>query len=74
MCWCAIRLPFHGTSFQTPAGEFVILLAETYDRIKSLLALSDVHPSDAYAAVDRAFAERWDHPAMDQDHLPSGRT
>ncbi len=55
--------------FQATGAEFVVLPAETYDRIKNLLGLEGFHPSDAYGAVDRAFAEGWDDPTMnDYDH------
>ena len=44
--------------------EYVLVRAEVYERLKGLLN-EDFHPSEAYPAVDRAFAEAWDDPKMD---------
>lgn len=43
---------------------YVLISEELYERMKGLLG-SDFHPSEAYPAVDRAFAEGWDDPKMD---------
>ena len=43
---------------------YVLLSAAVYERLKGLLA-DDGHTSDAYAAIDRAFAEGWNDPRMD---------
>jgi hypothetical protein len=45
-------------------AEYVILSAEVYDRLRGLLG-EDMKPVDTYPAVDRAFAEDWDDPRMD---------
>ena len=55
--------------------QYVLIKAELYDRMKSLLdaepadrslhGLDEFHPSEAYRAVDRTFAEGWDDPKMD---------
>lgn len=42
--------------------SYVLLSEELYDRVKELLADD---PRDAYPAIDRAFAEGWDDPKMD---------
>lgn len=44
--------------------RYVLLRAEVYDRLKGLLA-EDPQPADAYPAIDRAFAEGWADPKMD---------
>jgi len=51
--------------FHAVEAEFVVLRAEIYDRIKSLLAGEDFQPSAAYEAIDREFAEGWEDPTMD---------
>ena len=43
---------------------FVLVPADAYERLKSLLG-EDFDPSEAYPAIDRAFAEGWDDPKMD---------
>jgi hypothetical protein len=43
---------------------YVLVPADVYDRIQGLLG-EDFQPRDAYPAVDRAFAEGWDTPQMD---------
>ncbi len=43
---------------------YVLIPLAVYERLKGLLA-EDGHASDAYAAIDRAFAEGWDDPRMD---------
>jgi hypothetical protein len=43
---------------------YILVREEVYDRIKGLLG-DDLHPRDAYAAIDRAFAAGWDDPRMD---------
>ena len=42
----------------------MLLRLAVYDRLKVLLE-QDYQPRDAYAAIDRAFAEGWDDPKMD---------
>jgi hypothetical protein len=39
---------------------YVLLSVEAYDRL-----VADFNPADAYAAIDRAFAEGWNDPRMD---------
>ena len=43
--------------------EYVLLRAEVYERVRQLL--DDFRPQDAYPAIDRAFAEGWNDPKMD---------
>lgn len=43
---------------------YVLLPSAVYERLKGLLE-NDSSPRDAYAAIDRAFAEGWDDPKMD---------
>jgi hypothetical protein len=43
---------------------YVLLPLVVFERLKGLLA-DDAHPRDAYAAIDRAFAEVWNDPKMD---------
>jgi hypothetical protein len=43
---------------------YVLVSEEVYERIKGLLG-DDFHPSEAYPAIDRAFAAGWDDPKMD---------
>lgn len=43
---------------------YVLLPSAVYERLKSWLQ-DDCHPREAYAAIDRAFAEGWDDPKMD---------
>jgi hypothetical protein len=43
---------------------YVLVRADVYERAKGLLG-EDFDPRDAYAAVDRAFAEGWNDPKMD---------
>jgi len=42
---------------------YVLISEDVYERLKALLG-EDFHPREAYPAVDRAFAEGWDHPKM----------
>ena len=42
---------------------YVLLPLAVYERLKGLL--SEAQTSDAYTAIDRAFAEGWDDPRMD---------
>ena len=44
--------------------EYVLVRADVYARLAGLLG-GDVQPSEAYPAVDRAFAEGWNDPRMD---------
>jgi hypothetical protein len=44
--------------------EYVLVRADVYERLKGVLG-EDFHPSEAYPAVDPAFAEAWDDPKMD---------
>lgn len=50
--------------------EYVVVRAEDYERLRGLLG-EDFDPSEAYPAIDRAFAEGWDDPKMDDydNHL-----
>jgi hypothetical protein len=43
--------------------EFIILRADVYDRVKTLLA-GEMDPREWYAAVDEAFREDWNAPGM----------
>ena len=46
-----------------------------YERLKDLLQ-DDCHPREAYPAIDRAFAEGWNDPKIDDydhfDEWPNG--
>jgi hypothetical protein len=42
---------------------YVLLRADLYERVRELL--QGFSPSDAYPAIDRAFAAGWDDPKMD---------
>jgi hypothetical protein len=42
--------------------EFFLVRAEVFSRLQ--VALGEIDPRDAYAAVDRAFAPGWDDPTM----------
>jgi hypothetical protein len=44
--------------------RYVLIREDVYERLKGLIG-SDFHPREAYAAIDRAFAEGWDDPRMD---------
>jgi len=44
--------------------QYVLLRAEVYDRLSELLG-EDFQPKVAYPALDRAFAEGWQDPKMD---------
>jgi hypothetical protein len=44
--------------------DFVVLRADVYERLRALLD-KDFAPTDAYPAIDRAFAEDWNDPKMD---------
>lgn len=43
---------------------YVLVREEVYERVKSLLD-DDFDPKEAYPAIDRAFAEGWDDPKLD---------
>jgi hypothetical protein len=43
---------------------FVLLRADLYEQLHGLLR-EDFHPTLAYPAIDRAFAEGWNDPTMD---------
>jgi hypothetical protein len=43
---------------------YMLLPLALYDRLKGLLD-DNCQPRDAYAALDRAFAEGWNDPLMD---------
>ena len=45
----------------TTECPYVLIRKDMYERVKLLL---EDHPSEAYPAVDRAFAAGWDEPAM----------
>jgi hypothetical protein len=44
--------------------EYVLVRKELYLRLRGLLD-DDFQPSQAYAAIDRSFAEGWSDPKMD---------
>ncbi len=43
---------------------YVLVREEVYERMKNRID-GEFQPSDAYAAIDRAFAEGWNDPRMD---------
>jgi hypothetical protein len=43
--------------------EFVLIRADVFSRLQA--SLGDVDPSEAYTAVDRAFAAGWNDQKMD---------
>jgi hypothetical protein len=43
---------------------YVLVSEKVYERVKSLFG-DAFHPSDAYPAINRAFAEGWNDPKMD---------
>ncbi len=45
-------------------AAYVLMRAELFERLRGLLD-EDFHPRDAYPAIDRAFAEDWSDPKMD---------
>ena len=45
--------------------RYVLLRAEVYERVKNVLTDAP-EPRDAYPAIDRAFAEGWTGPKMDE--------
>jgi hypothetical protein len=48
--------------------EYVLLRADVFQRLREMTE-EDFDVSDAYAAIDEAFAEGWNHPKMsDYDH------
>jgi hypothetical protein len=48
--------------------EYILVRADIYEYRCGLID-ADFHVSDAYAAIDEAFAEGWNHPKMsDYDH------
>ena len=52
--------------------QYVLVRREVYARLRS--ALDDVHPRNAYPAIDKAFAAGWDDPKMDEyDHYEEHR-
>ena len=44
--------------------RYVLVREELYERVKGLLDAS-FQPKEAYPAIDRAFAEGWNDPRMD---------
>jgi hypothetical protein len=44
--------------------EYIMLPADVYVRLESLLG-DDIDPATVYPAIDRAFAEGWNDPKMD---------
>ena len=44
--------------------KFILLRAEDYERLKALRE-EELQPPEAYPAIDRAFAEGWEAPGMD---------
>jgi hypothetical protein len=62
----AKREPIRLTDPETKQ-EYVLLRAEVYDRLKSLLYDdSDFEPSRGYALADEVMKEDWDDPKMAQ--------
>jgi hypothetical protein len=52
---------------------YVLLRADAYERLQGLVH-GEFQPSQAYPAIDRAFAEGWEDPAMsDYDHYEERR-
>ena len=48
--------------------EYLLTRADTFERLRGLID-GDFDVSDAYAAIDEALAEGWNHPKMsDYDH------
>ena len=47
----------------TTNRAYVLLRADVYERVRGLLG--DFDPREAYPATDRAFAEGWNDPRMD---------
>lgn len=45
-------------------ADFIVLRADVYERLRNLLE-TNLSPSDAYPAIDRAFAEGWNDSKMD---------
>jgi hypothetical protein len=45
-------------------AEYVLVRTDVYERLSGLID-ADFHVSDAYAAIDEAFAELWNDPKMD---------
>lgn len=43
---------------------YVLMSEEVFEKVKHALA-QELQTSDAYAAIDRAFAPGWDDPKMD---------
>lgn len=42
---------------------YVLLRADIFERLQALLG-DEIHPSDAYPTIDRAFAKDWNDPKM----------
>jgi hypothetical protein len=47
----------------TTNRAYVLLRAEVFERVREMRG--DFRPRDAYPAIDRAFAEGWNDPKMD---------
>jgi hypothetical protein len=43
--------------------EYVLLRADVFAQLSEMIT-DDFEASDAYAAIDEAFAEGWNHPKM----------
>lgn len=43
---------------------YVLIRKDVYERLAELLE-GEFHPSEAYPAIDHAFAEGWNDPKMD---------
>ena len=63
----------HSLDTESPAPQvvdprtnttYVLVRADLFERMKGLLD-DNLDPRDAYPAIDRAFAELWDDPRMD---------
>lgn len=55
--------PVRAVDPRTNVG-YVLVREDDYQRLQELHG-REFHPSEAYAAIDRAFAEGWDDPKMD---------
>jgi hypothetical protein len=43
---------------------YILVPAALYERTRGLPS-EELHPSEAYPAIDRAFSDAWDEPKMD---------
>jgi hypothetical protein len=45
--------------------NYVLIRAEQFEKVRAFFYDEDIDPRGAYPAIDRAFKEGWDDPAMD---------